>query len=255
MSFDINWKLLDEGHARSLKDWLNEKFASIECPSFIRNIKITELDFGDVPPDVVVNDLVDPLPDFYMLDDQTSDNQSTAPYEGSDEVMSPHGQFYNEDPAAHNLLLHRNWIDMEPLRSAGGSDNASAVEPPQDASVNRDYHCQVELLVEYKGNFRLTITVEFLVNQPTPAFLVLPVTLTLTGFSFQASAIVAYLGNRINFCLVPADGSEHLIKDISIESEIGDTGKQVLKNVSKIEKFIVEELRKLVDDYCVYPNF
>lgn len=48
-----------------------------------------------------------------------------------------------------------------------------------------------------------------------------------------------------------------LIEDIRIESEMGETGegKQVLKNVGKIEKFILEQVQRIFEDEFVYPSF
>lgn len=69
-------------------------------------------------------------------------------------------------------------------------------------------------------------------------------------------AIICHLGNRINFCFkelgAPGEG---LLNDINIESEIGDKSRQVLKNVGKIEKFILEQVRSIVSNNMVYPNY
>ncbi|GAB7366390.1 hypothetical protein MBLNU230_g8187t1 [Neophaeotheca triangularis] len=48
-----------------------------------------------------------------------------------------------------------------------------------------------------------------------------------------------------------------LLEDIKIETEIGQTadGKQVLKNVGKIEKFILEQVQRIFEDEFVYPSF
>ncbi|CAG8792248.1 20951_t:CDS:2, partial [Racocetra persica] len=61
---------------------------------------------------------------------------------------------------------------------------------------------------------------------------------------------------RVNFCfLAPKDPEESLLKDVQIESEIGDEEKQVLKNVGKLERFIVDQIRKLIDDDLVFPSY
>ena len=48
-----------------------------------------------------------------------------------------------------------------------------------------------------------------------------------------------------------------LLENIHIESEMGETesGKQVLKNVGKIEKFILEQVQRIFEDEFVYPSF
>ena len=34
-----------------------------------------------------------------------------------------------------------------------------------------------------------------------------------------------------------------------------ESGRQVLKNVDKIEKFILEQVQRIFEDECVYPSF
>lgn len=48
-----------------------------------------------------------------------------------------------------------------------------------------------------------------------------------------------------------------LLEEIKIESEIGqkENGRQVLKNVGKVEKFILEQVRRIFEDEFVYPSF
>ncbi|ORY36817.1 hypothetical protein BCR33DRAFT_721753, partial [Rhizoclosmatium globosum] len=48
-----------------------------------------------------------------------------------------------------------------------------------------------------------------------------------------------------------------LFNDIHIDSEIGDKDRQqgVLKNVGKIEKFILLQIQTLISEHLVYPNY
>lgn len=48
-----------------------------------------------------------------------------------------------------------------------------------------------------------------------------------------------------------------LFEEIHVESEIGQKagGKQVLKNVGKVEKFVLEQVRKIFENEFVYPSF
>ncbi|EHL03518.1 putative Mitochondrial distribution and morphology protein 12 [Glarea lozoyensis 74030] len=87
-------------------------------------------------------------------------------------------------------------------------------------------------------------------------FVGIPVKLNITGLSFDGVAVLAYIRKKAHFCfLSPEDActavgaeedeSEHrhdmklggLIHEIKVESEIGqqENGKQVLKNVGKVE--------------------
>jgi distribution and morphology protein 12 len=48
-----------------------------------------------------------------------------------------------------------------------------------------------------------------------------------------------------------------LLQEIKVESEIGqrDAGKQSLKNVGKVERFVLEQVRRIFEDEFVYPSF
>jgi mitochondrial distribution and morphology protein 12 len=48
-----------------------------------------------------------------------------------------------------------------------------------------------------------------------------------------------------------------LLREIRVESEIGKTkdGRQNLKNVGKVEKFVLEQVRRIFEDEFVYPSF
>ncbi|KAJ3039714.1 Mitochondrial distribution and morphology protein 12 [Rhizophlyctis rosea] len=435
MSFIIAWELLNDGEdAARLRTFLNNRFASIQRPPFIGNMEVTDLDFGDEPPDLTIKDICDPLPEFYLPDDYHGWNPRDTPpdhsppgssYAASSEEQTTsgrgdvsglgHSREYSSDIGGgmrtsmeelrpwgatsyrdnlsgfvingsagseagtrstdsrrvdgsdhfsyaasvdgranpptvyseednHQLLRHRHKLDRNlnlqhstpppPFRQThslpptppafkrnsyglglglgispatpGPASNNTSYFPPQPyphhhhtsspapssspASMatpaasgadiahpeyfidhprhsieqniavqyaqarRRESDAQIELNMDYKGNMRLVINTQLIVNFPTPNFMVLPLTLTLTGFSFQATAVIAHLGDRINFCFRDPGAGESVLHDVSIDSEIGDKNRQVLKNVGRIEKFILEQLRKLIEDYFVFPN-
>ncbi|KAJ1654870.1 Mitochondrial distribution and morphology protein 12 [Dispira simplex] len=132
--------------------------------------------------------------------------------------------------------------------------------PPHSFSTlsveRQDTDTQVILNVSYKGNMSVTIKTSLRINYPSPAFIELPVVLKMTGFDFSASVIVAFLKHRINFCFMePEDPSQSLLSGLYIRSEIGDQHKHILKNVEKIEKFVVEQLRKVLDHDFIFPSY
>ena len=106
------------------------------------------------------------------------------------------------------------------------------------------------------------------------------------GLSFDGVALVAYLRKRAHFCFLGAEdaqlliGAEHgtnggnsndnigekerkadkvggLIREIRVESEIGkrEGGKQSLKNVGKVEKFVIEQVRRIFEEELVWPSW
>ncbi|KAF2232436.1 hypothetical protein EV356DRAFT_517382 [Viridothelium virens] len=154
-------------------------------------------------------------------------------------------------------------------------------EPPPAARLREksDNDLQVVTHVRYAGNIRLSLTAEILLDYPMPSFVGIPLKLNITGITFDGVAILAYIRNRCHFCFLPQgdaemllgnDGkgpskegeSEHewnlgLLQEIKVESEIGERGdgKQSLKNVGKVEKFVLEQVRRIFEDEFVYPSF
>ncbi|KAF8929963.1 Mitochondrial distribution and morphology protein 12 [Haplosporangium bisporale] len=102
-----------------------------------------------------------------------------------------------------------------------------------------------------------TVETELLLNYPTFAFLALPVKLVITGFSFKAKVLMGYLRDHVNICfLEPEDPNESILSNVRIESQVGDEQKQaVLKNVGKIERFVLEQMRKFITEDFVYPSY
>ncbi|KAI4277512.1 MAG: hypothetical protein LQ337_001730 [Flavoplaca oasis] len=78
MSIDIDWPGLTTGPegvalAESIRDFIHDKFQSVQLPRFIRSVEVHSFEFGDKAPVVELKDLGDPLPEFYEDDD--SDGQ------------------------------------------------------------------------------------------------------------------------------------------------------------------------------------
>ncbi len=87
--------------------------------------------------------------------------------------------------------------------------------------------------------------------------------------------MLAYIRKRAHFCFLSPDDAQAaigervedlhsggmkmggLLHEIKVESEIGqrENGKQVLKNVGKVEKFVLEQVRQIFEDEFVYPSF
>jgi distribution and morphology protein 12 len=142
---------------------------------------------------------------------------------------------------------------------------------------------QVVTHVQYSGDIKMSLTAEILLDYPMPSFVGIPLKLNITGLTFDGVAILAYIKKRAHFCfLSPEDadalvgidslqaesqGQEQLglqrlkigglLEHIKVESEIGGqgSGKQVLKNVGKVESFVLEQVRRIFEDEFVYPSF
>lgn len=159
--------------------------------------------------------------------------------------------------------------------SLGGEADAHII---QDQSPN---DIQIVTHVRYAGDMKLSLTAEILLDYPMPSFVGIPLKLNITGLRFDGVAILAYTKKRAHVCFLSPEHAEAfagsdadsvegaadpgppkgkmggLLEEIKVESEIGqkEPGKQVLKNVGKVEKFILEQVRRIFEDEFVYPSY
>lgn len=172
---------------------------------------------------------------------------------------------------------------------------SSYPERSTDAADDVDLHSiheknvsdvQIVSRIRYSGDIKLSLTADILLDYPMPSFVGIPLKLNVTGMTFDGVAILAHIRNKAHFCfLSPEDadalvdgeldldinsapfkdaqqaGVKHgvggLFEEIKVESEIGQgtNGKQVLKNVGKVEKFVLEQVRRIFENEFVYPSF
>lgn len=166
-----------------------------------------------------------------------------------------------------------------------------AAAPPLAEVPAADEHpnLQLHLLVSWHSDLRLTLTTSLRINYPSPLFMSLPIKLSVTGLVFDGELAVAYEGGRrVHLCVLDgldpygpsarrASGSQgstpsdpegddaraakplpvgqRLLPEIFIESELGQADKHVLKNVTRVEKFIQDVIRKTIEEELVFPNF
>lgn len=149
--------------------------------------------------------------------------------------------------------------------------------------------------IRYAGDVRLNLTAEILLDYPMPSFVGIPIKLSITGLSFDGVGVLANIRKRVHFCFLSpddalmavgadeADAAEDapdeadgtaasgpdagprkrrgrfagLLQEVKVESEIGerDGGKQSLKNVGKVERFVLEQVRRIFEEEFVYPSF
>ncbi|CEP16899.1 hypothetical protein [Parasitella parasitica] len=180
----------------------------------------------------------------------------------------------NQTPNAWNSsrpssVIEEDWIDDEDINRV--SDHLSSITPPSNATMTNkpstEMDFQVHMLISYKGDMSMTVMTELRMNYPSVMFMSLPINLRVRSVEFEATAVVAYIQSMQRVCvsmLEPEDnragstrdiGMDSLLRDVHIETIVGDEQKQVLKNVGKIEKFIVDQLRKMLDDELVFPSY
>ncbi|KAI9263184.1 hypothetical protein BDA99DRAFT_537194 [Phascolomyces articulosus] len=160
---------------------------------------------------------------------------------------------------------------QQPLPNAS-TTTTGAGTTTQNPQLNRpstEMDFQTSMLISYKGDMSMTLLTELRMNYPSMMFMSLPIQLRVKSVEFEATAIVAYIKSMDRVCvsmLEPEQSEEHvlrgrevslesLLREVQIESVVGDKQKQVLKNVGKVEKFIVDQLRKMLDDELVFPSY
>ena len=168
-------------------------------------------------------------------------------------------------------------------------NDPAAPAPPAVPEADEHPNLQLHLLVSWHSDLRLTLTTSLRINYPSPLFMSLPIKLSVTGLVFDGELAVAYEGGRrVHLCVLDgldpygpsarrASGSQsstpsdpegddahgakplpvgqRLLPEIFIESELGQADKHVLKNVTRVEKFIQDVIRKTVEEELVFPNF
>ena len=198
-----------------------------------------------------------------------------------------HQETYSKSPASLSIDSQRN--PSSPHSQEPPVHIAS--DPPQNPHPNLQLH----LRINWHSNLRITLTTSLLINYPSPMFMSLPIKLSVTGLVFDGEVAVAYEGERrrVHLCILddldpygpasdrpkrepdstppeldeetplssiprpskPQPIGQRLLPSIFIESEIGQTDKHVLKNVTRVERFIQDVIRKTVEEELVFPNF
>ncbi|RKP07883.1 hypothetical protein THASP1DRAFT_9378, partial [Thamnocephalis sphaerospora] len=259
MSLEIFWDKLDREVALMAQELLNSRFRSAPRPDFIGELTCTHLDFGTRPPDVEILDLSDPFSEFYLPDPGAAAEPHHAP-QTAEQRSSSYSS--TQPPATDRSGRHRT--------HRHGRQTAHGPE-------RRDTDMQLQVRIHYEGDLKLKLATDLRLNFPAAAFLSLPIELTVTSFSFSGTAVIAYLSDRVNFCfLEPDEPDGSLVQDIRVESQIGDArkhgkfsasnangcsvkltivGQPVLKNVGKVERFVVDLLRHIIDEDMVFPCY
>ncbi|KAI1435030.1 hypothetical protein GGR50DRAFT_658982 [Xylaria sp. CBS 124048] len=171
----------------------------------------------------------------------------------------------------------------DPGKDDEGSEGARKFHEPRPEDM------QAVFRIRYAGDVRLELTAMILLDYPMPSFVGIPLKLNITGLTFDGVGVIAYIRKRVHFCFLSPDdaiaavgdddgdleSSGHarwdsanseskgkgrtggLLQEIRVDSEIGQREgvKQSLKNVGKVEKFVLEQVRRIFEEEFVYPSF
>jgi distribution and morphology protein 12 len=212
----------------------------------------------------------------------TPSGSSISPPQTADAAAQAQAQALREKASVSTLATSATPATRPQTRDGVLSDHEDEpISPPKRFREPRVEDLQTVFRVRYSGDVKLSLTAEILLDYPMPSFVGIPVKLNITGLSFDGVAVLAYIRKRAHFCFlspedayaaIGPDGDEGggdaprgrgsmkmggLLHEIKVESEIGkrENGKQVLKNVGKVEKFVLEQVRRIFEDEFVYPSF
>lgn len=189
-------------------------------------------------------------------------------------------------PSQHQTEAERRGSVTDSIDSPSDDDYDGTPPPPSPRMREKSPEdIQVVAHVQYSGDVKLSLTAEILLDYPMPSFVGIPLKLNISGLTFNGVSILAYIKKRAHFCfMAPEDadaligGETHLesldnqspnqpsaqrprigglLEHIRVESEIGGKGdgKQALKNVGKVESFVLEQVRRIFEEEFVYPSF
>ncbi|KAK4136643.1 hypothetical protein BT67DRAFT_439635 [Trichocladium antarcticum] len=141
MSIDLNWEAVTGGPdgqelACQIRDFIHTKFQSVPLPRFIKSVTVHDFQFGNIPPEIELKDITDPLPDFY---EDNVDSDLASDSGDDDEAAENATQIPDERrrrPAASEILTggFRNPAYLPPYLNfgapgGGGSRNGDIGSP------------------------------------------------------------------------------------------------------------------------------
>lgn len=165
--------------------------------------------------------------------------------------------------------------------------SSSFIRSKETTSERNESDIQLITEFNYHGDLHIEIMVNLLVNYPSPNFISLPIKLQITDIVIHSIAVIAYLKKSVYvsfLCDINEQNSEYftgnhhqtftdganfveyvsngntqeridIIKKIKIESEIGGVEHNALRNVGKVEKFLVDRLRGILRDEIAWPSW
>ena len=261
MSIDLEWGKLNSSLSSYLVEVLNKQLADTPRPSFVGAIEVTSLDFGSASPEVELVDLRDIYRDF-LEDDE--DEHRPVKVTGDDDSVEwvSRGVDHRLPPGPHvhpNLQLHLqvNWHSNLRITLT----TSLLINYPSPMFMSLPIKLSVtgllftgEVAVAYEGERRrvhLCILDDLDLYGPAG---------DRPKRDSTSSSIPEPDDDSVPSEMPPKPSKplpvgQRLLPSIYIESEIGQADKHVLKNVTRVERFIQDVIRNTVEEELVFPNF
>ncbi|GAA5946288.1 hypothetical protein JCM3765_000184 [Sporobolomyces pararoseus] len=294
MSIDLDWSSLDYHLTQSVTSFLSSAFASAARPNFIGPLSVESFSFGDSEPTLELVDIRDVYKEFLQAPPPIDDDEDLEPLASTSFPLSrtrtrsrsphPHAQaHHHHHPLSEEGGIPHSYDPPSPTRSHFSlppHPQPPLTTTPSSSAPSPSF--QLHLHLNYSGTLSLGIKTSLLINYPSPQFMSLPLSLTITSLSLEATLLVAYEGSNRSIHLSLLDpnptttttnqtgtttvggigggrkesaAGNRILKHAIVESEVGQHDKHVLKNVGKVEKFVLEVARKTLENEIVFPNF
>lgn len=244
MSLEINWDVLssDTQLNDQIREFLDDQLQKVTLPNFIKDVKVTKFYIGEKPPAVTIRHIGDPLAEFYESDEEDEDTPDQ-------------------------------------------SESLSIASRRKVSEKDKEKDVQLTAELDYSGDMVIEVATNLLLNYPSTSFIELPIKLRVTGIRIHSMVVIAYVRHLVNLLFLcdveeartPTSPVRHnsnpmvlsrarnerieIIQDMKIESEIGGGTKgnqsygSVLKNVGKVEKFLVENFRSILREELAWPGW
>ena len=248
----MNWPALDESLANVVRDALNAAFASAKRPAYLGETVCSSFSFGTEPPDVELVDVRD-------IGHEFADEEDEPPSAWPSPMMSSSSQLHGP---ASSLRASRPPTFARPYHRSPSPEPETAPAPS----------LQLHVHVAYGGSLRIGIETSLVVNYPAPAFMTLPLSLAVVGLAFAGTFVIAFEGGRrrvhvsvldpasegeLDVARVGGGGGgggrsagkpgERLLTGLRLQSQVGEVDKHVLRNVGKVQQFVLEVIRTALE--------
>jgi hypothetical protein len=235
MSFEIQWETI-------LKTWLDpEKCCTLFTDKInsalpanapISNFRVTNFDLTACSePTMELCDFTDIRDDFLLALGKVRDIRSPPPSEAF------------VDSTAHSIDAGSFLFDGQ--RGLGGESLKSTIVRDGFEAIFQVSFKDSRLRIEFEADAALHV--------PVVNFLALPLKFTLTRLDLACKVVIA-LDSTLDriFLALPEPPSE---LDFQLAVDVGDPDKHVLRNVAKIEKFCLEQIKVILSEHLLLPRF
>lgn len=294
MSVDLDWAGLAPSFAEGLQARLNALLSDVELPAFLGPVRATRLDLGAEAPDVQVVQICEPWREFREASrgagaSSKPASRSTPPPPPRIPMRLHTFRQYNDDTmplsvgggsaSLYSELDEASTIRWSDTESEAGTMASSHTWDEPVAPETDIPSVQLHLSVVWPtSTLRLELQTTLYMEHNDTTVMSLPVTLAVTGFELLAQVIVALDGQQRCVHLSVSESSpnepaadglraphdarirsrhqgQRILPYLAVESQVGEPTKHVLENVGKVERFVADTVRQLLQDELVYPHF